>query len=222
MKYMFSPDTILQSGGLLVVALVIFAETGLLFGIIFPGDSLLLAGGLLAAQNPDKFSIEWLVAVAVVASIAGYQMGYYIGQRFGPRVFKRPDGLFFKKEYVEKTTDFFSRHGGKTIVLARFIPYVRTFVPVVAGVGNMNKRLYLTYNIIGGTLWAAGVTLTSYWAGSNIPNFDKYVLITVVAGLVLFHGTIFWHLLHNADRRRNFWKSLREEWNYYLGKKTKS
>ena len=199
------------------MAFVIFAETGLLFGIIFPGDSLLLAGGLLAAQG--KLSIEWLVIMTIVAAIAGYQTGYYIGRKAGPRVFKRKDGLLFRKEYVEKTSDFFGRHGGKTIILARFVPYVRTFVPVVAGVGHMNRKLYATYNIIGGLLWAGGVTLASYWLGSNIPNFDKYIVITVVLSLIIFHAVIFWHLLHNADRRKNFKRLLREERDYYFPKK---
>src|SRR5580765_3549700 len=106
---MFSADTILQSGGILLVALVIFAETGLLFGFIFPGDSLLLAAGLFASQG--KLPLFWLVLVTTLAAIAGYQSGYYIGKKAGPRVFKRKDGLLFKQEYVQKTQDFFSRHG---------------------------------------------------------------------------------------------------------------
>lgn len=213
---MFSPDTILQSGGLLVVALVIFAETGLLFGIIFPGDSLLLAGGLLASQG--KLSIEWLVGLTIVAAIAGYEMGYYIGQKSGPRVFRREEGLLFKKEYIERTEKFFKRHGGKTIIMARFVPYVRTFVPVVAGVGKMNRRFYTTYNIFGGILWAGGMTLASYWLGSNIPNFDKYIIITVVASLVIFHAIIFWHLLHNSERRKRLKEDLRKDWDHLFGK----
>ncbi|MBX4190977.1 DedA family protein [Candidatus Saccharibacteria bacterium] len=217
---MFSPSTILEAGGLIAVALVIFAETGLLFGIVFPGDSLLLAGGFLAAQG--KLDINWLIALTMIAAIAGYQTGYDIGEKAGPRVFKRKDGLFFRKEYVERTSDFFSRHGGKTIILARFIPYVRTFVPVVAGVGHMSQKSFAIYNFIGGVLWAGGLTLLSYWLGSNIPNFDKYILITVLVSLTVFHATIFWHLLHNADRRRNFKRQLGEEWKYFFGRNQKS
>lgn len=216
---MFSPNTILEAGGLIAVSIVIFAETGLLFGIIFPGDSLLLAAGLLAAQH--KLNIGWLVGMTIIAAIAGYQMGYYIGRRAGPRVFKRQDGLFFRREYVERTSRFFARHGGKTIILARFVPYVRTFVPVVAGVGHMDRRLYATYNVIGGALWAGGVILASYWLGSNIPNFDKYILITVVLSLVIFHSVIFWHIMHNAERRNNFKRLLKEERDYYFPKKSK-
>lgn len=217
---MFSPHTILESGGLLAVALVIFAETGLLFGIIFPGDSLLLAAGLLASQH--RLNLEWLVALTIIAAIAGYQVGYAIGRRAGPRIFKRKNGLIFRQEYVEKTTSFFGRHGGKTIILARFVPYVRTFVPVVAGVGSMNRKLYAVYNVVGGALWAGGVVLASYWLGSRIPNFDKYILITVVASLVIFHATIFWHLLHNAERRGRVKTALKEDFDYlFRGQKNK-
>lgn len=215
---MFSANTILQSGGLIVVALVIFAETGLLVGIIFPGDSLLLAGGILAAQH--KLSIYWLTILCIVAAIVGYQTGYYIGKKAGPRVFSREDGLLFKREYVQRTQAFFKQHGGKTILLARFVPYVRTFVSVIAGVGHMNRRVFGFYNVLGGVLWAGGVTLASYWLGSKIPNIDKYLLVAVVASLVIFHGGLFWHLWHDPRRRRQVKKDIAADWRYFFGKKS--
>ena len=199
-----------------MLALVIFSETGLLFGFVFPGDSLLLAGGLLASQG--KFNIVWLIAVVIIASIAGYESGYYIGKKSGPRVFKRQDGLLFRHEYIERTQKFFKNHGGKTILLARFVPYVRTFVSVVAGVGGMDKRLYSIYNVLGGILWAGGLTLLSFWLGSNIPNFDKYILVTLVICFILFHAVLFWHLFHDKKRRQQFAKALREEWNYLFNR----
>jgi membrane-associated protein len=213
---MFSPDTILQGGGLLLAALVIFAETGLLFGIIFPGDSLLLAGGFLASQG--KLNLYWLIALTLIAAVAGYQTGYYIGKKSGPRVFKRKDGILFKHEYVQRAQNFFDKHGGKTIIMARFIPYVRTFVPVVAGVGSMNKKAYAFYNLAGAVLWVPGLIMLSYWLGNTIPNFDKYILITVVGSLIIFHGVIFWHLLHDHASRQKLKKALREEWHHFFGK----
>ena len=214
---MFSADTILQAGGIITVALVIFAETGLLFGFIFPGDSLLLVAGLFASQH--KLSIEWLVPAVVLASIIGYQTGYYVGKRFGPRVFSRQDGLFFRREYISKTQDFFNRRGAATVLLARFIPYVRTFVAVVAGIGSMNTRTFAAYNIVGGVLWAGGVTLVGYWLGNTVPNFDKYLVISVVAALVLFHTGAFWHILRNQDRRNRFKQALIEEYNHFFKRK---
>jgi len=214
---MFSANTILQSGGLAVVALVIFAETGLLVGIIFPGDSLLLAGGLLASQH--KLNIYWLVSLCILAAIVGYQTGYYIGRKAGPRVFSRQDGLLFKKEYIERTRTFLRRHGGKTILFARFIPYVRTFVSVIAGVGRMDRRLFAIYNVLGGILWVGSVTLASYWLGSRVPNVDKYLLAAVVISLVLFHSGLFWHVLHDPARRKSFKRDLAADWHYFFDRK---
>lgn len=216
---LFDVDTLVQSGGILLVSLIIFAETGLLVGLLLPGDSLLLAAGLFAARG--HLPIYWLVPAVVIASIAGYHAGYWVGRKAGPRVFKRQDGLFFKKEYVERTEDFFKKHGGKTILLARFVPYLRTFTPVVAGVGGMDKRSYNFYNVAGGLFWAGGVTLASYWLGSNVPNIDKLILIVVVGSLVLFHVGLFWHLLHNPHRRQQFKTGLKEEWNYLFRKNKK-
>src|SRR3972149_11230065 len=135
---LFDSDSIIQSGGLIAIALMVFAESGLLFGFIFPGDSLLLAAGFFAGQG--KLPIVWLIVAVVVAAIIGDNVGYRIGRRFGPKLFKRDNGLFFRREYVEQTQSFYQRHGGKTIILARFVPIVRTFAPVVAGVGKMDWR----------------------------------------------------------------------------------
>lgn len=208
-----SPNTILQSGSLLIIALVIFAETGLLFGFILPGDSLLLFAGIFASQG--KLDIATLVPVVIMASVIGYETGYEIGRRFGPSIFRRKDGLLFKHEYIEKTQDFFGRHGGKTILLARFVPYVRTFVSLTAGVAKMDRKLFTLYNIAGGILWAGGVTLAGYWLGNAVPgNIDKYIFITLFVGLVVFHGGTFWHIWRDEHRRTSFKKALGEEFNY--------
>lgn len=217
---LFDVNALVQTGGILVICLIIFAETGLLLGLLLPGDSLLLAAGLFAARG--HLPIIWLVPAVIIAAIAGYHVGYWVGKKAGPRVFKRQDGLFFRHEYVEKTEEFFKRHGGKTIILARFIPYLRTLTPVVAGVGSMNRRFYNTYNVIGGIFWAGGVTLASYWLGSNVPNIDKFIFIAVGASLIIFHAGLFWHLLHSPHRRQQFKTGLREEWNYLFKKPGKT
>jgi membrane-associated protein len=134
---MINVDSILQGGGLLAVALIIFAECGLLLGFFLPGDTLLIAAGVFAAQG--KLPIALLLPIVAIAAIAGYQVGYLIGERAGPRVFKRKDGLLFREEYVDRAQDFFTRHGGKAILLARFIAVVRTFVPLVAGIGIIQR-----------------------------------------------------------------------------------
>ncbi len=213
----FDVNALVQSGGILLIALIIFAETGLLFGLLFPGDSLLLAAGLFAAKG--HLPILWLVPAVVIAAIAGYHVGYWVGRKAGPRVFKRQDGLFFRQEYVDRTSAFFKRHGGKTILLARFVPYLRTFTPIVAGVGRMDRRYYSFYNFWGGVLWAGGVTMASYWLGSNVENVDKIILGVVVGSLILFHAGIFWAFLRSPHHRQQFRTGLKEEWRYFFGKK---
>lgn len=216
---LFDVNSLIQTGGILLICLIIFSETGLLLGLLLPGDSLLLAAGLFAARG--HLPIIWLVPAVIIAAIAGYHVGYWVGEKAGPRIFKRQDGLFFRREYVEKTEKFFKRHGGKTIILARFVPYLRTFTPVVAGVGSMDRRFYNTYNVIGGILWAGGVTMASYWLGNNVPNVDKLILVVVISSLIIFHIGLAWHILHSPHRRQQFKTGLKEEWDYLFGKNKK-
>ena len=217
MKSMLDAQTILQGGGLIAVALVVFAETGLLLGLLLPGDSLLIAAGLLAAKG--NLPVLWLVILVTLAAILGYHVGYWVGVKAGPRIFRRQDGLFFRHEYVSRTETFFKKHGGKTILAARFVPYLRTIAPVVAGVGSMNRSLYNFYNIMGAILWVPGLILSSYWLGHNVPNIDKVIFVVILTGLVVFHTGLFWHLLHSPHRRAQFKTGLREEWNYLFKNK---
>ncbi|MFP5218149.1 MAG: VTT domain-containing protein [Actinomycetes bacterium] len=155
----------LAAAGLLVLCVVVFVETGLLVGFFLPGDSLLFTAGLLVAQDRLDVSIWWLVLTLPVAAILGDQTGYQIGRVSGPRIFNRPDSRFFQQEYVDKSYAYFERYGARTIVIARFVPIVRTFAPVVAGVSRMSRRVFSTYNVVGAVLWAAGVPLLGYWLG---------------------------------------------------------
>ena len=162
---------------------IVFAETGLLIGFFLPGDSLLFTAGILAGQG--KLDI-WMVTLgAFVFAILGDQVGYTIGQKLGPRLFRKPDSRFFQQEYVERTRAFFEKHGPKTIVLARFVPIVRTFAPTLAGVGQMRRRTFLTYNVVGALIWAVGITLLGYVLGDAIGDDIDTYLLPIVAVIIL-------------------------------------
>lgn len=214
---LFSVNSLLQTGGLLAVALVLFAETGLLIGFFLPGDTLLIAAGILASQ--DKLPLAALIPVAALGAFLGYQLGYKIGAEAGPRVFTRKDGLLFKSEYIERAEDFFTRHGGKTVILARFIAVVRTVVPIVAGMGKMPKRQYVTYNAVGSILWTASITLAAYWLGHKIPNLDKFLVILVIIAMVLTTGGTLIEMLRTKSRRAQFKKALHDELNFVFRRK---
>lgn len=181
------PESLLKSFGTLGLFLIIFAESGLFFGFFLPGDSLLFTAGLLSSQ--DKLAaLPILLVGCFVAAVAGDQVGYLFGRKVGPALFRRPDSRIFKQEYVEKSQEFFDKHGSKTIVLARFVPIVRTFAPIVAGVGHMRYRVFVTYNVLGGLLWAVGITTLGYVLGNRVPwveeNLEKAILIIVGLSII--------------------------------------
>ena len=153
--------------------LIIFAETGLLVGFFLPGDSLLFTAGILA--NQGKLNLAAILLGCFAAAVIGDQVGFTIGQKTGPRLLRRPDSKLFKREYIDRTEDFFDQHGAKTIVLARFVPVVRTFAPVVAGIGKMSRRTFLSFNVIGAFVWVFGVTLAGYCAGRRHRRLDRQV-----------------------------------------------
>ena len=167
MLSLLNPETLLADGGLLILAAIVFAESGLLVGFFLPGDSLLFIAGFLAspAGGHKLSSIVAVVAVASVMAIVGDQVGYLIGRKAGPAIFDKPKSRLFDPAHVTKAHAFFERHGSRTIVLARFVPIVRTFAPVVAGVGDMEYRTFVRYNVIGGLGWGAGVPLLGYFLG---------------------------------------------------------
>ncbi len=175
--------TIIADYGLWIVLVIIFAECGLLIGFFLPGDSLLFTLGLFVARG-DISQPLWVVCVlTTLAAIAGNQVGYFIGKAVGPHIFNKPDSRLFRREYVDKTNAFFERHGPRAIVLARFVPIVRTFITVTAGVGRMNYRIYTTYSVIGGILWAAGLTILGYSLGNVdfVARHIELILIAIVA-----------------------------------------
>ena len=167
---------------ILGVMLVIFAETGLLIGFFLPGDSLLFTLGMFVGTGAIGVHI-WVAAPLVwLAAVAGNQTGYLIGRKAGPAIFNKPDSRLFKQEYVDRTSDFFERHGGKAVTLAQFVPIVRTFTPVIAGVGKMHYRHFITFNVLGATFWAFGITWLGYFLGSFEwirENIDTMILVIV-------------------------------------------
>ncbi|MDO8604259.1 MAG: VTT domain-containing protein [bacterium] len=165
---------LIQAFGYLGILGIVFAESGVLIGFFFPGDSLLFAAGLLASQG--LLNIWILIIFIPIAAILGDNFGYWFGSKVGPKIFTREDSFFFHKKHLERTRDFYAKYGNKAIVLARFIPVVRTFTPILAGVGQMRYKTFLTYNILGGVLWGAGMTLLGYFLGALVPNIDQYLL----------------------------------------------
>jgi membrane-associated protein len=180
-----APENLIGAFGafaVLGVCAIVFIETGLLVGFFLPGDSLLFTAGLLVATDVIQTPI-WIVAPLIALSaFIGDQVGYQIGRASGPKIFNRPNSRLFRQEYVDKTSEYFERFGGRTIIIARFVPIVRTFAPVVAGVGHMRYRTFVTYNIIGALLWGVGVTLLGYWLGqfAFVQKYLEPILIAIV------------------------------------------
>ncbi len=197
---MFDVSHIIQAGGLLLIAAIIFAESGMFVGFFFPGDTLLLTAGVFAAQG--KMSLATIILVVSVAAIAGDNTGYHIGKRYGRRLFRKPDGLIFRQEYVQRAERFYERFGSRTMLIAHFVPVVRTFVPPVAGVAKMNYPKFVIFDAIGDVAWAAIVTLIGYWFGTKIPNLDQYIVLAVVAVVFITLGPTVYHVIKALLEKR--------------------
>lgn len=199
-------DAILGAG-LTAIGLTVFAESGLLIGFFLPGDTLLFGAGILAAQG--VLPIHLLIPTIVVAAIVGDNVGYSIGKRYGRRLFDKKDGVIFKQEYLQKAEAFYEKHGGKTIILARFVPVVRTFAPVVAGISDMTRRKFLAYNVIGALMWGVSLPLAGYYIGSRIPWIENFIEPAILAVIVLSIGPALYHLLREKTFRDAAAKRLR-------------
>jgi len=176
-------DALIQWGGYILLVGIVFAETGLLVGLFLPGDSLLITAGLLASAG--KLDIWWLNILVIAAAIVGDSTGYAIGVRLGPRIFTREKSLLFNPKHVVRTQRFYEKYGPKTIVIARFVPIIRTFAPVLAGVGAMRYRRFLTYNVAGGIGWVASMTWAGYLLGQTVPNISKHIHVLVIVIIIL-------------------------------------
>ena len=179
------PQTLLEKGGLALFAAIIFAESGLLIGFFLPGDSLLFIAGFLSSSAGDNVmpALPWVLLTAFAAAVVGDQVGYLFGKKVGPSLFTRPDSRIFRQANVAKAHQFFERHGPRTIVFARFVPIVRTFAPIVAGVGAMRYRTFVMFNLIGGLLWAVGITTLGYFLGEVdvVKNHIELAIVAIVA-----------------------------------------
>ncbi len=186
----YDVEGIIRWGGLVMLVAIVFAETGLMVGFFLPGDSLLVTAGIFAAAG--HLDVVGLLLWVTLAAVLGDQLGYYIGYRTGPRIFRREDSLLFKREHLMRAKAFYEKHGGKTIIIARFIPVIRTFAPVVAGVGQMEYRRFVTFNVVGGVAWVWGMTLLGVWLGNAIPNIDAHIhkVIAVVVFLSILPAII--------------------------------
>ena len=189
---LYNVPELIRIGGLVGLVLIVFAETGLMVGFFLPGDSLLVTAGIFAARG--DLNILSLNVLVILAAIAGDATGYYIGRSAGRALYNRPNSLLFRREHLIRTHEFYEKHGGKTIVIARFMPIVRTFAPVVAGAAEMTYRDFAFYNIAGGVAWVTSMTLTGYFLGRSIPNIESnlHLVVAGVIALSLLPGVVAW------------------------------
>ncbi len=197
---MFDLPDLIRTIGYLGLFAIVFAETGLLFGFILPGDSLLFTAGILASQH--YLNIWQTIGVLFIATLLGDNTGYLIGKRLGPRIFKQEESLFFRKSHLEKAQAFFKKHGPKTIIIARFVPIVRTFTPTLAGVGTMPYPLFLTFSIFGAILWAGGITALGYFLGQSVPNIELYIIPGIILIVLASLSPYIYKLIRSPELRR--------------------
>jgi membrane-associated protein len=176
LRSLFNPEQLrelIRLGGVPLVSLIIFVETGLFVGFFLPGDSLLVTAGILAGQN--LISFRWLLVTGIICAIVGDQLGYWIGRSAGPALYRREDSFLFRRSHLQRAHDFYEKYGGRAVILARFVPIVRTFCPPVAGAARMRYTTYLLFDIFGGTFWIGSMLVGGYIAGSRIPNITQYL-----------------------------------------------
>jgi membrane-associated protein len=189
---------LIEWGGTALVCLIVFVETGMFVGFFLPGDSLLVTAGVFAGAGNLK--LAYLLSLVTLCAIAGDQVGYFIGWRAGKTLYERKDSRFFKKRHLESAHEFYERYGGKTIIMARFVPIIRTFCPPVAGAARMSYTRYLLYDIVGGFAWVWGMTLLGYTLGRTVPNIDKRIHYVIAAVIVLSLLPAAYHALKSRDR----------------------
>ena len=199
----YDVENLIKTFGYIGLFIIIFAETGLLVGFFFPGDSLLVTAGLFASTSTIvDFNIFYLNLLLIPAAILGNSAGYWIGLKSGPKLFKREQSLLFRKDYLIKTKEFYDKHGGSTIIITRFMPFFRTFAPVVAGIGQMKYSKFLYYNILSAVMWIMSMTLIGFFMGRSIPNIDKHIdkVIVVIVFLSLCPA-IYKYLKHKFTKK---------------------
>lgn len=208
-------EATISAFGVLGIMAIVFAESGLLIGFFLPGDSLLFTAGFLANIEILKINVHLLVGLLFVAAVLGDSVGYTFGRRVGRKLFDKPNSRLFKQEHLQKAEAFYEKHGGKTIILARFIPVVRTFAPVVAGVGKMQYKTFISYNLIGGILWAGGITYLGYFLGAWFTSLgldiDQVILPVVAIIILLSISPAIIHLIKDREQRIALWEGTKRE-----------
>lgn len=200
--------SLIKTVGYLGLFGIVFAESGLLIGLFLPGDSLLFTAGFLASRG--YLNIWILISVTFIAAILGDSVGYEFGKRVGVKIFKKEDSIFFHKDHIRKAQVFFEKYGPLTIIMARFIPIIRTFAPILAGVGKMSYRTFLIFNIAGAVFWAIGLSLFGYFLGNIIPNIDSYLLPIIFGIIFLSVLPSIIHVLKNKDTRSALWNFVKK------------
>jgi membrane-associated protein len=185
-------EALIRSIGYLGVFLIVFAETGLLIGFFLPGDTLLITAGLLAGRGELELAI--LIPLLIVAAVLGDATGYQIGRHTGPRIFKREDSRFFKRRHLDRATEFYEKHGGKTIIIARFLALIRTFAPTVAGAAGMPYRRFFVFNLVGGATWVPTMTILGFWFGKKVDNLELFFTGMIVIMVTVSLAPGIWHV----------------------------
>ena len=211
---------------LLIVAAIIFAESGLLIGFFFPGDSILFTLGFLIQGTSNiklDLNINLVILVLFLAAVFGNNVGYIFGRKIGPHLFKKPNSLLFRQENIQKAQDFYDKYGGKTIIITRFVPVIRTFVPLVAGIAKMEFKTFLIFNIIGGALWTAGVTYLGYFLGYYLQkigvDIDTILLPIIALILVISVAPALYHLLKDKKQRQAIWNATKSQFQRIIKRK---
>ncbi len=195
---MFDVTNILQTGGIVILFLIIFAESGMMVGFFFPGDTLLFSAGILAAAG--KLSLPEVLVVIAAAAVLGDNVGYLIGKHLGPKLFKK-DSLVFRHDYIMRAETFYEKHGSKTMLVAHFVPIVRTFAPVTAGAGKMNHKQYILFDAIGCIAWTITITLLGYFVGSRVPGIEKYIDPVLVLVILAVLAPTLYHVFKDPKFR---------------------
>lgn len=213
MKLLLGWDLValIRAVGYVGIFSIVFAESGLLIGFFLPGDSLLFTAGFLASQG--FLNIWWLAAGCFVAAVVGDNVGYAFGKRVGPKIFKREESLFFNPRNLEAAKGFYQRHGGKALVLARFMPAIRTFAPILAGVGEMRYKKFFFYNVAGGFLWVASMSFGGYFLGRVVPNVDRYIIPIVLVIVVVSAAPSLIHILRDKNSREHIRALFKKSYN---------
>jgi membrane-associated protein len=197
---MFDIAALIKAFGYFGVTGMVFAESGLLIGFFLPGDSLLFTAGFLASQG--YLHITTLCILSFIAAVAGDSFGYAFGRKLGPKIFTKENSIFFHREHVARAQHFYEKHGAKTLILARFTPVIRTFAPILAGVGSMRYGKFLAYNVIGGFFWSVGLSLMGYFLGNAIPNIDRYMMPIILGIIFVSFIPSIVHVVRTPEDRR--------------------